>query len=33
MILHIDDTKKYLIIDRCTQAEYDQLTFSYQKYE
>ena len=32
MILHIDDTKKYLVIDRCTQAEYDQLTLSYQKY-
>ena len=32
MILHIDDTKKYLVIDRCTQTEYDQLTISYQKY-
>ena len=32
MLLHIDDTKKYLVIDRCTQVEYDQLILSYQKY-
>ena len=31
MKLHIDDTKEYLVIDECTQKEYDQLLLSYNK--
>ena len=31
MKLHIDDTKEYLVIDECTQVEYDQLCLSYNK--
>lgn len=31
MKLHIDDTKEYLVIDECTQLEYDQLCLSYNK--
>ena len=31
MKLHIDDTKEYLVIDECTQQEYDQLCISYNK--
>ena len=31
MKLHIDETKEYLIIDECTQMEYDQLCLSYNK--
>lgn len=31
MKLHIDDTKEYLIIDQCTQLEYDQLSISFNK--
>lgn len=31
MRLHIDDTQEYLVIDECTQLEYDQLCISYNK--
>lgn len=31
MKLHIDDTKEFLVIDECTQQEYDQLKISYNK--
>ena len=31
MKLHIDDTKEYMIIDECSQVEYDQLCISYNK--
>lgn len=31
MKLHIDDTKEYLVIDECSQKEYDQLKLSYTK--
>lgn len=31
MKLHIDDTREYMIIDSCTQQEYDQLKISYNK--
>lgn len=31
MKLHIDETKKYLVIDSCTQQEYNQLCISYNK--
>lgn len=31
MKLHIDDTKEFLVIDSCTQQEYDQLKISYNK--
>lgn len=31
MRLHIDDTKEFLVVDECTQAEYDQLCVSYTK--
>lgn len=31
MKLHIDESKEYLIIDECTQVEYDQLCISYNK--
>lgn len=31
MKLHLDETKEYLVIDSCTQLEYDQLCISYNK--
>ena len=31
MKLHIDDTQRYLVIDECSQNEYDQLCISYNK--
>lgn len=31
MLLHIDDTKEFLVIDSCTMAEYEQLKVSYTK--
>ena len=31
MKLHIDESKEYLVIDECTQKEYDQLCISYNK--
>ena len=31
MKLHLDDTQEYLVIDDCTQLEYDQLCISYNK--
>ena len=31
MKLHIDETKEYLVIDSCTQQEYNQLCLSYNK--
>ena len=31
MKLHVDDTQKYLVIDECSQIEYDQLCISYNK--
>ena len=31
MKLHLDETKEYLVIDECTQVEYDQLCISYNK--
>ena len=31
MKLHIDDTQEYMVIDECTQVEYDQLCISYNK--
>ena len=31
MKLHINDTKEFLVIDECTQQEYDQLKISYNK--
>lgn len=31
MKLHIDDTNEFLVIDECTQNEYEQLTISYNK--
>ena len=31
MKLHVDDAQKYLVIDECSQIEYDQLCISYNK--
>ena len=31
MKLHVDDTQKYLVIDECSQIEYDHLCISYNK--
>ena len=31
MLLHVDETKKFLIIDSCTTQEYEQLKLSYNK--
>ena len=31
MKLHIDDTQRYLVIDECSQTEYEQLCISYNK--
>ena len=31
MKLHVDDAQKYLVIDECSQTEYDQLCISYNK--
>ena len=31
MILHVDETNEYLVIDSCSQTEYDQLKLSYVK--
>lgn len=31
MVLHVDDSKEFLVIDRCTSQEYEQLQISYTK--
>ena len=31
MKLHVDESKEFLVIDSCTQLEYDQLCISYNK--